>query len=435
MKGKFFLLTFGCQMNKHDSERIVGLLLSLGLAETKKPEEADILMINTCSVRQAAEDRVYGFIYNWQELRKNKPNLIIAVTGCMPGRDVDGKMRKKIQGVDLFFGIEELPMLPKWLGELNADLVDDYLAIEPIREIKYRASITVQTGCNNFCTYCVVPYARGREKNRPVKDILDEIKKVVGEGCTEVDLLGQVINNYKASDPENFSDVNPFKNKDDFAALLWEINQIEGVERIHWTSVDPQYLNDYQIEVLKLPKQVNYLHLAAQSGDNEVLKKMNRHYTREQYIDLIKKIRIVRPDIAIGTDLIVGFAGETEEQFQSTVDLYKQCDFDIAYLAMYSERSGTAAAKAFKDDVSHIEKKRRWQAVQDYMEERVFQKNQKYLNQIVSVLVDKCENGVCLGNSSEMKLTQFLGRPELIGKIVKVKITQPEMWILRGESV
>lgn len=424
----FYILTFGCQMNSNDSERIASLLLSLGLKETKSSEEADLLVINTCSVRQSAEDRVWGFIHNWQEYRQNKPNLIIAVTGCMPGRDKNGKIQKRLPGTDLFFPIEELTLLPKRLAELNPEILpnnfvdlQDYLSINPSRGVTYRASIAIQTGCNNFCTYCVVPYARGRERNRSVEEIIDEIKQAVVGGAKEVVLLGQVVNNYHADTGEDFAD------------LLKAVNLVDGLERVHWTAADPQYFDDLQIQALCFSKQLNYLHLPVQSGNNEILKKMNRHYTREYYIDLIKKIRGANPEIAIGTDIIVGFCGETEDQFEDTVDLCKQCDFDIVYLAKYSERSGTVAAKAFKDDVSKDIKKQRWEILQNLMEDTVLKKNQKYSGQVVSVLVEKCDKGICTGNSREMKVVQFLGSPDLIGKIVLVKIIQAEMWRLKGE--
>lgn len=420
-------------MNKNDSERIAGLLDFLGYKKTERPTSADVIILNTCSVRQSAEDRVYGLLNNWQEYRKKKKNLIIAVTGCMPGRDKDGKLKQKLKGVDLWFGIDELPMLPKWLGELDYDRRKDYLSIAPFRKNSTQAFVTIQTGCNNFCSYCVVPYARGRERNRPVKDILAEVRQLAKQGCLEITLLGQVVNHFTAPDSENFNINNFFKNKDDFAALLWELNQIKKINRIHFTAPDPQYFNDVQIKALQFSKQVNYLHLPAQSGDNDILKKMNRKYTREQYIDLIKKIRAVKPDIALGTDLIVGFCGETEEQFQNTLDFYKQCDFDIAYTAIYSERSNTAAAKAFKDDVLRAEKKRRWQALQSLMEEITFHKNQKYSGRTVEVLVENYESKICSGTSREMKLVQFFGKPNLIGKIVKVKIIQPDLWVLKGE--
>lgn len=429
---KFFILTLGCQMNKNDSERIVGLLSSLGWANADKPEAADLLIINSCSVRQSAEDRVFGLVNNWQELRKKNPALFIAVTGCMPGRDKNKKLKGKMPGVDFWFGIEELPRLGEWLGDLASE-ASDYLSLAPLRQNKFQGFITIQTGCDNFCSYCVVPFARGRERCRTIKEILSEARDFVANGGLEITLLGQTVNHYIAPDPENFSKENPFK--DPFAALLWELNQIKGLERIHFTAPDPRYFSDEQIEALKLPKQVNYLHLPAQSGDNEILKKMNRKYTREEYFDLIKKIRLAKPAIAPGTDLIVGFCGETKEQFQNTLDFYRQCDFDIAYIAMYSERSNTAAAKVFKDDVPRAEKKRRWDELQSLIEEIARRKNQKYVGQEVEVLVENRAGGLCSGNSREMKLVQFVGSPDLIGKIIRVRIKEAKEWVLLGEKI
>ncbi|MDD2758061.1 MAG: tRNA (N6-isopentenyl adenosine(37)-C2)-methylthiotransferase MiaB [Patescibacteria group bacterium] len=435
MSKKFFILTLGCQMNKNDSERIAGLLSSLGFTAVDKPEAGDVLILNTCSVRQAAEDRVCGLVLNWQELRRTNPDLIIAVTGCLPGRDKDGRLRRKIPGVDLWFGIDELPRLPVWLKELNsAPAEKDYLAIAPLRQSPAQAFVTIQTGCNNFCTYCVVPSARGRERNRPVKDILAETRAFAVGGGLEITLLGQTVNHYLAPDPESFCKNNPFKERDDFSALLWELNQIAGIRRIHFTAPDPQYINDAQIEALKLSKQMNYIHLPAQSGDNEILRKMNRKYTREQYVEAIKKIRAARPDIAIGADLIVGFCGETAEQFKNTLDLYQECDLDISYNAMYSERSGTPAARAFKDDVPRAIKKQRWDELQELMEKQALRKNQKYVGQTVEVLVENCEAGLCSGNSREMKFTQFLGTPDLVDQIINVKIFEAKEWVLKGEN-
>ena len=447
--GKYFLLTLGCQMNKNDSERLESLLQGLGLKACAKPQQADLILINTCSVRQTAEDRVYGLVHNWQKLRVKKPKLIIGVTGCAPGRDKNSKIRQKLPGADLFFPTEEMVKLPVWIKELNPELVchseralkgrrrisngQDYLSLAPLRQNKFQAFVTIQTGCNNYCTYCVVPFARGREKNRPVKEILKEIKLAVKKGAVEVTLLGQVVNNYRAPDAKNFSKNNQFKNH--FAALLWEINRIKGVKRLHFTAADPQYFSDEQVEVLKLPAQVNYLHLPVQSGDNAILKKMNRHYSREDYLKLVKKIYRARPGMALGTDIIVGFCGETKAQFKKTLDLYKKCDFDISYHAMYSERTGTAAARAFKDTVPHAEKKRRWHELQELMEENTYRKNQKFAGKIVEVLVDNYEDGICFGNSSEMKLTQFLGDKKLVGKIVKVIIFKSDVWLLKGKLV
>jgi tRNA-2-methylthio-N6-dimethylallyladenosine synthase len=357
----------------------------------------------------------------------------------MAGRDADGKIRKRLSFVDLFFPAREMNRLPIMLSEKWAEISpsvscdDDYLLTTPKYRDKHKAFVTIQTGCNKFCSYCVVPYARGRESCRSVKDILDEVSGLAKNGCLEVTLLGQAVNNYIAFDPENFSSKNPYK--DHFAALLWEINQISGLKRLHWTAAYPNHMTDEVIDALTLPLQVNYLHLPVQSGDNEILRRMNRRHTRELYLEIIKKIKAKRPGIALGTDIIVGFCGETKEQFENTLDLYRQCDFDISYHARYSPRSGTLAAKIFKDDVSKDEKRRRWQTVQDLMVETTLRKNQKYADKIVSVLVDRCENGVCWGTTNEMKMASFPGGPELVGKMVKMKVERADVWVLFGKLV
>lgn len=427
---KFFIITYGCQMNKSDSERIAGLLASLGGVEISGPDEADLALLNTCSVRQSAENRVFGQLHNLAQLKKTRPEMLIGVTGCMPGRDQSGDLRAKLSGVDLFFPIIDLPKLPALLKEkglLKEALPASqgiYWSIAPHYHNDWQAFVPIQIGCNNFCAYCIVPYARGRETNRPVADILREVRDLAGRGFLEIQLLGQVVNNYQAPDKESFS----------FAALLWEINKIDGINRIHFVSVDPQYIDDEMIEALALPKIMNYLHLAVQSGSDAILKKMNRKYTAEKFLEIIKKIRKVRPDIALGTDIIVGFPGETEGDFQKTVELYKQADFDIAYLAQYSPRPGTAAAR-WPDDVPRAEKERRWRVLQNLMEEIVLRKNQKYAGQTVEVLVERrvdAEKNIYAGNSREYKLVEFVSPSDVIGKIVKVKINKAEMWRLVG---
>lgn len=438
----YYIITFGCQMNRNDSERMAAILQKMGLKLANKPEQADVIILNSCSVRESAESRIYGQVGNLAKLKQEKPNLIIGVTGCMPGRDKDGLIRKRLKGADLFFPTEEMIHLPKRLAELNADLrpvdlAEDYLQLRPNYNKKFQAFVTIQTGCNHFCTYCVVPYARGTEGNRPLKQVLAEVEELAQNGCLEVTLLGQIVNHYRAPDPEYFSNNNPYQ-RNDFAKLLWEINQFDGIERVHFTAPHPLYMDEEVIDALTLPKQVNYLHLPAQSGNTEILKKMNRCHGRDYYIKLIKRIREKRPDIAIGTDIIVGFCGETEEQFQDTVSLYKICDFDICYTAQYSARSGTVADKKFEDDLSanaqgREEKKRRWQILQDLMEEITSRKNKKYLGRTVSVLVDECKDGCCSGNSSEMKLVRFKGDESLIGKIVEVEVEKADTWMLEGK--
>jgi tRNA-2-methylthio-N6-dimethylallyladenosine synthase len=378
--------------------------------------------------------------------------------------------------------------LPRWIGELrpdlvnSTDLIEDYLKINPERRSVRQAFVSIQTGCNKFCTYCVVPFARGLEKNRSVKDILDEVRDLAAHGCIEVTLLGQTVNSYLAPDAENFSVGNPFviasaakqsfpanakiasssmtpprndQKENHFAALLWEVNQIPEIKRLHFTAPHPLHMTDEVIDAMTLPAHVNFIHLPVQAGDNEVLRRMNRRYTIEQFHEVVDRLRAKIPNLAIGTDIIVGFSGESPEQFQKTIDMYRDIKFDIGYNARYSERSGTAAKRAFKDDVTQEEKKRRWNELQAVMEDVVRKKNQQYVGEIVSVLVERHEApkitdemlkmpekiqetlkkqpGMCFGNSREMKLVTFVGGKELVGEIVNVKITKAETWILEGQ--
>ncbi len=436
---KYHIITYGCQMNKNDSERIASLLSDLGMECTDDEHKADLVLLNSCSVRQTAEDRVMGKVRTLNKARKKKPELVISVTGCMAGRDKDGKLKKKVQGADLWFATADAVNLPRWIAELRpgwvkaTESVEEFLKLKPHYHSNKQAFVTIQTGCSNFCTYCVVPSARGMEENRPLADIMNEIRELATNGCLEITLLGQVVNAYVAPDPENFSKDNPYQ--DHFAALLWEINQIDGLERIHFTAPHPRHMTDEQIDALALSKQLNFLHLPVQSGSNEILARMNRKHTREEYLELIKKIKARVPGIALGTDLIVGFCGETKEQFEETVSLYKEVEFDISYTAQYSERSGTVADKVFNDDVTREEKKRRWEVIQDLMEGITLKKNQAYLDQVVSVMVEGCNNGICFGNSREMKVVKFPGGEKIVGTIQDVKISEVQTWILKGEKI
>jgi tRNA-2-methylthio-N6-dimethylallyladenosine synthase len=435
-------------MNTSDSQRLKSILMRMGLAETDEDISADVLIYNTCSVRQAAEDRLYGIHRELSKLKKQHPEKIIAVTGCMIGRDSDGKIRERLSSVDLFFKTEDMIYLPQRITELNHTLIhkestqsnseyEHYLKVTPSYHNSFQAYIAISNGCNKFCTYCVVPYARGRQKDRPAGDVIQEAKSCAQRGCLELTILGQTVNLYNPPDKETaFSADNPFsREKNCFGALMWELNHISGIKRIHFTAPHPQYMDDETISTLSLPNHVNFLHLPVQSGSNEVLKRMNRPYTREAYITTIMRVRDVCPNIAIGTDIIVGFCGETESQFEETLDLYRACDFDIAYLGIYSTRSGTVAAKMYKDDIPRQEKKRRWRVLQTLMEKTVMQKNQKYINTTVSVLVDSWKKGKCEGNSREMKRVSFSGTKEMIGSIVNVCVIEPLEWVLKGEYV
>ena len=435
MSPQFHITTFGCQMNKNDSERIAGLLSSLGFVATEEESEADVILVNTCSVRQSAEDRVFGSQEKYLQYKKKNPKLIVAVTGCMPGRDKKGEFRRRLPGTDLYFPTPDMIHLPKWIAELRPDLVNsddlktDYLKIRPLRAPSVQAYVTIQTGCNKFCSYCVVPHARGLERNRPAKDIIDECRDLAAHGILEITLLGQTVNSFKATDPESFSAQNPYK--DHFAALLWEINQIEGLKRLHWTAAHPMSMTDEVIDALTLPRQVNYLHLPVQSGNNEILRRMNRKYTREQYLEVIRKIKEKRPSIALGSDIIVGFSGETPEQFDETISLYREVDFDISYNAQYSERSGTLAVKVFPDDVTIEEKRRRWDVLQGVMEEISLRKNEAYVGKTSEMLVERVENGLASGTNTELKLCRFPSKDEsLVGKLIPITITGAKVWAL-----
>jgi tRNA-2-methylthio-N6-dimethylallyladenosine synthase len=430
-------------MNKSDSERIATLLEGVGYGATDKAEEADFILMNTCSIRQTAEDRVFGMVQNYAKLKEKNPRLLVGVTGCMAGRDRDGKLRAKLPQVDLFFPTRDLPQLPRWLAEHDpeianvGDAVEDYLKLRPKYAKEFTSYVSIQTGCNKFCTYCVVPFARGLEQNRSASDILTEIRERAANGTVEVVLLGQTVNAYRAPDSQTFTKENPYQ--DHFAALLWEINRIPGIERLHYTAPHPNHMTDEVIEALALPKHVSYLHLPVQAGDDEVLRRMNRRYTGAQYLEKIAKIRNRLPDITLGTDIIVGFPGESAEQFEKTLELYRAADFYISYTAMYSPRTGTVAHKIWSDDVSREEKKRRWNVLQEHMEKNALRLNRELIGREVEVLVDACRDmrGVmtCSGNSREMRVAHFPGDAALVGKIVKVKITGAEEWILKGEYV
>lgn len=412
-------------MNKSDSERVAAVLEKLGYEPTSKEDRADLVVLVACSVRQAAVDRLYGKAQELNKIKKINPNFRIILTGCVLRRD----KKKFVDKFDLVLGLEQITNLEKFKNYCQS-WHEHYFKIEPRYSTKFSAFVPIMTGCNNFCSYCAVPYVRGREVSRPVSGVLAEIKNLAKNGCLEVTLLGQNVNTYRPADTENFSPKNPYKHP--FAALLWEINRISGVRRIFFTAPHPKDMSHEVIDALTLPKMVNYLHLPVQAGDDTVLRKMNRHYTAADYLKLVDKIKKKKPGIALGTDIIVGFPGETKKQFENTVKLYKKANFDIAYLAIYSPRQGTVAAKLV-DDVSRAEKKRRWQVSQDLMEKIVFRKNQKYVGKKVSVLVDEYKKGQCIGNSLEMKRVRFPGKKNMIGRIFDVKIKKAFEWILEGD--
>ena len=396
---KYHIITFGCQMNISDSQRIAAILEQNKHKQALSLEKADLVIINMCSVRQSPVDRVYGLL---PKIKKKKTIL----TGCITKKDRN-KLEKQF---DVILNIKDFP---KYFSKDK-----NYLKIIPNHN-HYSALIPIMTGCNNLCTYCVVPYTREPEVSRPAKDILNEIKQAIKQGVKEIWLLGQNVNSYK-----------PIP----FSKLLRKINNIPGNFWIRFTSSHPK---DFSPDIIKAIKEsdkaTNYLNLPAQSGDNTILKKMNRPYTVEKYKQIIKSLRKEIPDITLSTDIIVGFPGETKQQFQNTVKLFKEIRYDMAYIAQYSPRPGTAAEK-MKDNVKPQEKKRRWKILTDILKQTALENNKKYVNKEIEVLPEKYHNGSLIGKSKEYKTVKFKGPKNLVGKFVKVKIIEAMPWRLKGKK-
>lgn len=441
MIGKYYIWTLGCQMNKNDSERIKTILNNMDLEETKNYKESDIYLINTCSVRKAAEDRVFGIVKNLSEIKKKKENFLVIITGCMPGRDKDLKEYKKFykNTVDLYIPINEIYKIPELIKKhyKNTEYTlnySDYLDLEATREESFRAFVPIINGCNNFCSYCAVPYSRGREKSRTFKAVINEVNNLKKRNYKEITLLGQNVNSFNPIDLEECkSKDNPYHHP--FACLLWEINKIE-IPRIYFTSSHPKDMSDEVIDALKLKNLGYYIHLAIQSGSDDILEAMNRKYKVEDYLDRVSKIRKINPEMAIGTDVIVGFPGESEKDFKETCDVYKKIQFDIAYPAIYSDRSGTKAFEMPEDiKINEKTKRERRDVLQKIMEDITLEKNQKYLNKKLSVLVDGKDGEYLRGNSKELKIVKFKGDDKLIGEIVDVHINKIQTWNLYGELI
>lgn len=366
---KYFIKTFGCQMNRADSERIAAGLEKQGYSRAEKMADADLIVINTCSVRQTAEDKVYGLANKINELRATNYQLRTILTGCMVGSAIGERRRikltelqRRMPWVDEFVRIEDLKSDESIL--LHSDILSSQK-----REIQEQALVPVMEGCDQFCSYCVVPYGRGPVRSRPMEEIIKEIDCLVGRGVKWVTLLGQSINDYdensKLKDQKSKPNSKLKTEERDypFVRLLKKIHQISGLEKISLLSFNPWNFPDELVEMLALPKFERYIHLPVQSGDDEILKKMNRPYTIAEYKNLVRKIRHKIPGVRIGTDAIVGFPGETEEQFQNTVKLFKELKFENAFIFLYSPRPGTAAAKLYEDDVPLAEKRRRHKAL------------------------------------------------------------------------
>lgn len=425
---KYFIKTFGCQMNHSDSERIAGFLEAQKINPVKDIKSADLVVFNTCGVRQMAEDRVYGQIHNLR-VKSQKPKVKIVLTGCLAHRkDVQRRLKNK---VDLFADIKYFQKeINKILAIENRTTNNelDYFLIKPKYNSKYTARIPVMTGCNNFCSYCVVPYARGREVSRPEEEIIKEIKKLVKTGYKEIILLGQNVNSYQGAKGNNFSQ------------LLKKINNIPGNFWISFVSNHPKDFSDELIKTAtKLEKVCEYIHLPIQAGDDKILEKMNRKYTQKQYLKLVKKIRKSfeknkpRRLYSLTSDIIVGFPGETRKQFKESAKIMIKGKYDMVYFGQFSPRPETAAWK-MKDSISREEKSRREQLLNEILKKTSFENNKKYLNKTLEVFVEKEKRGFYFGRTRTMKNVKIISnKKNQIGKIVKAKITKINIWSLEAK--
>lgn len=441
-------------MNYSDSERVASLLEKLGYRRTEKWEDTDLYIFNTCSIRQKGEDRVFGQLENLDRLKKQNPRLLVGLTGCMvrktSSRNSDKETRddliKRVDSIDFVFKITETHKIGEVMTEAEPRLdlpelaeadLNDYLKINPKYTTRFQAFVPIQIGCDKYCTYCIVPYSRGREQSRPMDDILAECRALVEHGCKEITLVGQTVNSYGLSALDRKTD--KFKGMDDpFVTLLTKIDALRelGLNRVRFTSPHPHDYTDSLIQAhVDLPSLCPQFHLPIQAGNDDVLKKMNRKYTVEHYKSVINKIRAKLPDAAITTDIIVGFCGETPEQFKDTLNVYNEIRWDMAYIARYSSRPGTVATRAFKDDVPREEKARRWHDLNDILEECSLEGHRRFEGKTVEVLVEKFveATGECEGKSRENKVVQFAGSPELVGAVVDVRVTKGLPWLMKGE--
>lgn len=436
MSRTFHITTFGCQMNEHDSEVIDGLLTERGFSSVKERKDASIVIINTCSVRDNADKRFFGTLGQLKKRKESDPSFIVCVCGCMMQQQrVVDTIKAKYHWVDVIFGTNSIHHIPELIEKVAIEKEKVVDIIENTEEVveglpakrlfDHKALVNIMFGCNNFCTYCIVPYTRGREKSRAPEAIVAEVKGLVADGVKEIMLLGQNVNSYDG-------------NGTSFAELLKMLNDVDGLERIRFMTSNPKDLSDELIEAFAVcDKLCRNLHLPIQSGSNRVLKRMNRKYTREDYLKLIEKLRKTVPNITLSTDIIVGFPGETNEDFEETLSIVKEVEYDSAFTFIYSIRKGTPAEK-FEDQIEESEKHRRFDLLVSAVNEISEKKNKAYQDRVEKVLVDgvsKNDKSTLTGRTDGFKLVNFAGKKELIGSIVDVKITDAKTFSLFGEVI
>ena len=441
-KPKYMIQTFGCQMNEHDSENLAGMLDAMGYESTMMTNDCDLIIYNTCAVRENAELKVYGNLGHLKLAKRKNPDLKIAVCGCMMQQPhVVKEIKSRYKHVDLVFGTHNLYKFPELLtNTMDSDklLVDvwdvDGEVVEGLRssrKFELKAFVNIMYGCNNFCTYCIVPYTRGRERSRTPEDIINEIKDLAAKGTKEITLLGQNVDSYGKTLEEDIT----------FAELLRMVNEIEGIERIRFMTSHPKDISDEVIYAMRdCDKVCEFLHLPVQCGSSRLLKKMNRHYTKEDYLRIIEKAKAEIPDIAFSTDLMIGFPGETEEDLLDTIDVVEKVKYDNAFTFIYSKREGTPAAK-MEDQILENVKHERFNRVLSKVNEILVDLNASYVGKTVEVLIEgksKTDESKFTGRTRQNKLVNFtVKNPEanLLGTLMNVKITESNTFSLVGEEV
>ncbi|OGP53818.1 MAG: tRNA (N6-isopentenyl adenosine(37)-C2)-methylthiotransferase MiaB [Deltaproteobacteria bacterium RBG_13_52_11] len=434
MEKRVYIKTFGCQMNEHDSERMLALLAGCGYQETKRWDEADLILVNTCTVREKPEQKAYSFVGRFQRLKENNPDVIVGVAGCVAQQGGE-RLLARIPGLDFVIGPGKIYRLPEILHDVEKgrkgacavgfeDGSSVHLPISHSQQL--RAYVTIMQGCDNFCSYCVVPSVRGRERSRPSSEVLAEIESLVQRGTKEVILLGQNVNSYAKNNPHELT----------FPQLLAKINEIPGLERIRFTTSHPKDLTEEVILTFgKLKHLCEHFHLPFQAGSNAVLERMNRGHTREEYLAKAKRLREATPQISITADVMVGFPGEREEDFSQTLELIQDVEFDGLFSFKYSPREGTQAAQ-WKDDITPEIKQRRLEVLQELQREITLKRNKKLEGAVREVLVEgRSRNSphTMMGRIRCNRIVNFPGGPEVVGELVKVKINEGLQNSLRGE--
>lgn len=435
---KYFIKTYGCQMNEHDGENIKAILEDMSYTETLDYEKADLILLNTCSIRENAHNKAFGMLGRLKHLKAERPDIVVGLCGCMAQEEVVVKeIKEKYKWVDIVFGTHNIHRLPQILHESikNKELEIEVMSIEgdiienvPVkRDSKYKAWINIMYGCDKFCTYCIVPYTRGKQRSRKPEYILKEVKKLIEDGYKEVTLLGQNVNAYGKDLDIDYGMEN----------LLEDVAKT-NIPRIRFVTSHPWDFTNKMIEVIKDNKNIMpYIHLPLQSGSDKILKLMGRRYTKDEYLTLFNKIKKAIPNSSITTDIIVGFPGEDENDFKETLDVVNKCKYDSAFTFIFSKRVGTPAEK-MEDNVSLEEKNKRLQQLNELVNKYSKLANDKYLNKIVPVLIEgysEKDNKYLMGYTDTMKLVNVKGNDEHIGQIVNVKITEVKTWSMNGEIV